>query len=169
MNSLPINPQRHYSTAVVPRDVIVSLRNRGCGVTSLRHFLYLTPFPPGPPSTHTHTGQYNFSHFYLPLLLHSEKTNRQQQQEFVMAQPGKRKPSLVWEFFEKLDDGSGKCQGTQNSWLYGHTCIFTFEQYFLRYFWYFYKTDTVQKRRYLMFQIQNTGTALKLAIPLTVL
>ena len=26
-----------------------------------------------------------------------------------MAQPGKRKPSLVWEFFEKLDDGSGKC------------------------------------------------------------
>ena len=24
-----------------------------------------------------------------------------------MAQPGKRKPSLVWEFFEKLDDGSG--------------------------------------------------------------
>ena len=26
-----------------------------------------------------------------------------------MAQPGKRKPSLVWDFFEKLDDGSGKC------------------------------------------------------------
>ena len=32
---------------------------------------------------------------------------------------------------------------------------------FLRYFWYFYNTGTVQKRRYLMFQIQNTGTALK--------
>ena len=63
-----------------------------------------------PTPQHTHTGQYNFSHFYLPLLLHSEKTNRQQQQEIVMAQPGKRKPSLVWEFFEKLDDGSGKCQ-----------------------------------------------------------
>ena len=43
------NPQRHYSTAVVPRDVIVSLRNRGCGVTSLRHFLYLPP----PLNTHT--------------------------------------------------------------------------------------------------------------------
>ena len=36
---------------------------------------------------------------------------------------------------------------------------------FLRYFWYFYNTGTVQKRRYVMFQIQNTGTALKLAIP----
>ena len=36
---------------------------------------------------------------------------------------------------------------------------------FLRYFWYFYNTGTVQKRRYVVFQIQNTGTALKLAIP----
>ena len=36
-----------------------------------------------------------------------------------MAQPGKRKPSLVWEFFEKLDDGSGISGGI----------------FFLRYFW----------------------------------
>ena len=41
-----------------------------------------------------------------------------------------------------------------------------FWRYFLRYFWYFYKTGTVQKQRYLMFQMQNTGTALKFAIPL---
>ena len=77
-----------------------------------------------------------------------------------MAQPGKRKPSLVWEFFEKLDDGSGISGG-----------IFFFAVFlavFFRYFWYFYNTGTVQKRRYLMFQIQNTGTALKLAIPLCI-
>ena len=99
----------------------------------------------------------DFSHFYLPLLLHSEKTNRQQQQEFVMAQPGKRKPSLVWEFFEKLDDGSGISGGI--------FFLAVFLAVFFRYFWYFYNTGTVQKRRYVMFQIQNTGTALKLAIP----
>ena len=88
-----------------------------------------------PPSTHTHThtGQYNFSHFYLPLLLHSEKTNRQQQQEFVMAQPGKRKPSLVWDFFEKLDDGSGKCI-SGGIFFCGISGGIFFWRYFWRYF-----------------------------------
>ena len=85
-----------------------------------------------------------------------------------MAQPGKRKPSLVWDFFEKLDDGSGKCVsgGIFFCGISGGIFFFAvFLAVFLRYFWYFYNTGTVQKRRYLMFQIQNTGTALKLAIP----
>ena len=51
----------------------------------------------------------------------------------------------------------------QYFWRYLFLAVFL--AVFLRYFWYFYNTGTVQKRRYLMFQIQNTGTALKLAIP----
>ena len=65
--------------------------------------------PPTPSThTHTHTGQYNFSHFYLPLLLHSEKTSRQQEQEFIMIlmifQKRRRNSRFLFETFRSSFD-----------------------------------------------------------------